>query len=619
MERCFPVSYGAVFLWCLAVLLSLIGFGRMVAMIVGGEMTRKAGWGLHAVWGAGFFIFLGGLLGVFSACVEANITLIIMAGAAVFVWTSFGAWRPVRADFAALPWGIWLLFAVAALTFASGIFQQTYVNNADDLPAYYHFCEKLLETGSFDDPFSWRRLASLGGHTLLQCSILARGSWANAQAFEAALCPVILLGLILGFHGGALGRSWLGLLLALAAITTPILHLNTASHLTGTIFFLGLFVTLDLVDRGAAGRRRMAAPIALVAAGLCSLRAQDIGAAGGALGLFWLGSWIKDKRSARQALMEGVIWCGSVFAALLPWMIMSYVSSGSPLFPLFQGNNSLDFNPQRMAMPLPDTVKFMAAAMTHPALWPWLLCLAAAPFLRPGPAVLAAAVSAVLIALLLAYGLNLAPDITIPRYVQPLMLAAGLAVMMTAAVAPRRWWLALALALLVSLPDLPARAQGLAGRVPAVFQRHGTKMPDTFNSGVVANYRNAQLLIPEGKRILVCGDFPFLFDHARNPIWIIDFPHGASPPPGLPYRKPPEETKRYLRALGVEYVIYPDFSRSLDLYNRGFWTERVTSSTALCRIQAPFFLDYFTTVESFAVSEKMLGRLGDLTAIQFQP
>ena len=72
--------------------------------------------------------------------------------------------------------GAWLIFAVVAVTYPAGIIQQTFVNEADDYPAYFNFCEKLLETGSFGDPFSWRRLASLGGHTLLQCSVLAQAS-----------------------------------------------------------------------------------------------------------------------------------------------------------------------------------------------------------------------------------------------------------------------------------------------------------------------------------------------------------------------------------------------------------------------------------------------------------
>ena len=80
-----------------------------------------------------------------------------------------------------------------------------------------------------------------------------------------------------------------------------------------------------------------------------------------------------------------------------------------------------------------------------------------------------------------------------------------------------------------------------------------------------------------------------------------------------------EETKRYLRALGVDYLIFENFSMSAALYNRGFWTERITGNVLLSRIQAPFCLDFFETVERLAASETILGRAGDLTVIELKP
>ena len=618
MEHCFPISYGAVFLWSVAVLLGMIGWGRMVALAVGAEVARKAGWGLHAVWGTALYLFFGGLLGVGKACVGFNIILMTVLGLALFLGTAFRGWRPCRADFTGVHWAAWPVFAVAALTFAAGIFQQTFINNVDDLPAYFDFCEKLLTTGSFEDPFSWRRLASLGGHTLLQCTVLAPASWVNAQAFEVALCPLILLGLIFGFRGGALARSWLGLFVGLIAVTTHFLRVNSASYFTGVIFFMGLFVTLDLIDRAQAHRRRLFAVAGLVGAGLCSLRAQDIAAAGGALGLFWLGSWIKDKRPVREAWMEAVCWGATLFVALLPWMIMGFLSSGSPLFPLFQGNNNLAFNPQGMPGPLLFRLTPVIQMMLYRAVMPLLLCILAAPLWRPGLAMSAVSLSAMLTSFALAYGLNLPPDaMTSPRYVQPLLLTGALAALMTGVLSPRGRWAAVAMAAVVFALDLPERTHDIARRVAALRRDEVVKLPVT--SCVAANYRAGQQLIPEGKRVLVCVDLPFLFDHERNPIWTVDFPHSASPPPGLPYRRPPEETKRYLRALGVDYLIFENFSMSAALYNRGFWTERITGNVLLSRIQAPFCLDFFETVERLAASETILGRGGDLTVIELKP
>ena len=175
-------------------------------------------------------------------------------------------------------------------------------------PAYFYFCEKLLSVGSFDEPFSWRRLASLGGHTLLQCSVASRTSMASAQGFELAICPLILLGLIVGFRRGMVARTPFGVCVALAALTTPIIRVNSASHLTGVVLFLGLFVTLDLIDllenSDQRSRLRWLAVAAMIAASACTLRAQYVPAAVGALGLFWLGSWIRDRRPRRDMMVE---------------------------------------------------------------------------------------------------------------------------------------------------------------------------------------------------------------------------------------------------------------------------------------------------------------------------
>jgi hypothetical protein len=608
MERYFPSNYAAVFLWGIAVLLGMIGFGRLVTRAVGGEPARHAGWGLQAVWGMGVYLFAGGWLALFGACEATAIVLLIGLGLAIFIWTTYRRGLPNRADFAAIPWGWWPAFAVVALKYAGGLCWQINVNEGDDLPAYFNFCEKLLSTGSFADPFSWRRLASLGGQTLLQCSVLAHASYANAQAFEMALCPVILLGLILGFRGGVLRRSRLGIFVALIAVTTPILRVNTASHFTGIVLALGLFVTLDLVERVDAGRLRLLAVAGLLAAGLCSLRAQFIPAAFGALGLLWLGSWMKERRSLRMAATEAGYLGVSLFVALLPWMIMGFLSGGSPMFPLFQGNNNPAFNPLAADGTLFTRLKFPLQMVLHPMLIPMLLCLLAIPICRTALAARAFSISAVLTSLALAYSMNMPMDPqTIPRYVQPLLLAAALAALMTGAVSPRSRMMVWVLGAILVTTSLPERSQNLLNHYIALSDAHRLRMP--VRPRVIADYREAQLLVPEGKRILVCADLPFLFDHRRNPIWIIDMPNSASPPPGLPFQKPPEEMKRYLRQLGIEYVIFMNFDQSVMLYNRSVWQKHAQGEVAQLRIEAPYFLDFFNTTESLASSETTLGKL----------
>jgi hypothetical protein len=618
MERYLVANYPLAFAWSLVVLFGLIGLGRLVARLVKEEAAVQAGWGLHAAWGAALYLFVGGLLALFGLCGATVIGLLFGVGAAVMVWTTYRAGLPSRAVLAKMPWQNWPAFAVVAVIFAGGICWQKTFSVCDDLPAYYNFCEKLLATGSFDEPFSWRRLASLGGHTLLQSSILAYGSFASAQAFERSLSPVILLGLVLGFRGGTLARSPLGLFLGLVAVTTPIFRNNTASHLTGLVLFLGLFVTLDLAERAPSGRLRFLAVAGLVGAGLATLRAQNVAAAGLALGIFWLGSWIQDRRPLRHAFVEACWWAGALFVALLPWMIMEFRSNDSPLFPLFPGGNNLAFDPQSVSGPLYARLMCPIQTFFDSRLVPMFLCLLALPPWRYGSAAGATAISGVMTTALLAFGVSLVPDDTmIARYVQPLLLAGALAALLSAAVSPRRRMAAWAFGILLVVVNLPERCQYLSDHYEILQLADKMVMP--YGPRFLADYREAQLLIPEGKRVLVCADFPFLFDHSRNDLWIIDMPNASSPAPGLPFHKPPEEMKRYLRGLGIEYVIFVDFQESLCFYNRSFWQKHAEGDIALWKIQAPFFSDFFDTIDRLAASETQLGRVGKLTVLQFKP
>ena len=618
IARYFAANYAFTLLWAVVVLLGMIGLGRLVALALRSESARKAGWGVHAAWGTGLYLFLGGTLALVHICNSAAISLLIGIGVAVLIWTTYRAGLPTKADLAAIPWQMWPAFAALALMFAGGLCWQGNVNPCDDLGAYYNFCEKLLVTGSFDEPFSWRRLASLGGHTLLQATVLANASFANIQGFERSICPAIIFGMIVGFRGGSLARTPLGLLIALMTLTTPIVRVNTTSHLTAMMLMVGLFVTLDLADKAGPDRLRLLLAAGLTAAACCTTRAQNVAAAGLTLGFFWIGSWIKEKRSIREAIIEACWWGGSLFVALLPWMIMEIRSNQSPLFPLFPGGNNLAFDPQSVSGPLYTRMSVPMEMVFDANLFPLILCLIVLPQWRRGLAAWAAGIAAVITSLVLAYGISMVPDeTTIPRYVQPLLLAGALAALMTAALTPRRRVVAWAMTGLLLILQFPERCHELYNHYRALS--HAEKMLMPFGSKVIADYREAQLLVPEGKKILVATDFPFLFDHERNPLWNIDMPYACSPAPGLPYGRQPAELKEYLQKFGIEYVIFVDFDHSNNLYNRPIWQKHAVGNIALWKIQSTFFLDFFDTVDRLATTETKLGRVGNLCVLQFSP
>src|SRR5205085_2972596 len=140
----------------------------------------------------------------------------------------------------------------------------------------------------------------------------------------------------------------------------------------------------------------------------------------------------------------------SLLAGLLPWMILCFLSNGSPIFPLFPGGNNAAFNPRSLDVPLYTRLLPAIQMILHPALLTLLLCPLALPDWRRALAARSVAVAGFLASLALACSITLAPDdTTVPRYVQPLLLAGALAALMTAAVSPRGRVMAWAMTLLL--------------------------------------------------------------------------------------------------------------------------------------------------------------------------
>lgn len=78
----------------------------------------------------------------------------------------------------------------------------------------------------------------------------------------------------------------------------------------------------------------------------------------------------------------------------------------------------------------------------------------------------------------------------------------------------------------------------------------------TSNEEERIGYIEMQEAVPAGEVFLARMEKPFLFDFARNPIFIIDIPGGASLPPGMPFFEGGEALSDYLLANNIRYVAY---------------------------------------------------------------
>ena len=110
------------------------------------------------------------------------------------------------------------------------------------------------------------------------------------------------------------------------------------------------------------------------------------------------------------------------------------------------------------------------------------------------------AIAGLLTSLLLAFSISLAP---IGRYMQPLLLAGGLAALMLRVKSGRHLWLVFLLGGYSLLENFPARVGAFVTCRSMV--RDAARVILTHPRKQIVDHQNAQLLVPEGERILVCS------------------------------------------------------------------------------------------------------------------
>ena len=163
----------------------------------------------------------------------------------------------------------------------------------------------------------------------------------------------------------------------------------------------------------------------------------------------------------------------------------------------------MSFNPQAVGGSLYFRLGLPALLIFTPILAPLLLCMLAGPDWRRSLPSRSLSIAAVLGSLALAYGINLAPDIvTVPRYVQPILLPAAFAALMTAVVSARSRLIALAFAAILAATSMPERCQALMELLyKSIVRMPADKLRIKRQPRTVADYREAQLLVPEGKKV----------------------------------------------------------------------------------------------------------------------
>jgi hypothetical protein len=535
------------------------------------------------VWGFAVTLALGGWLCCLGIAVRPVLAALVGLGLSGLLLSrrrrrspEGAAWSPRLVALAVFCSGM------LALSYGIGLFDGVYQPD-DDLTTYFLHARQIAETGTLQEPFSFRRMASYGGQSFLHALLLVVAPITRLNLLDRGVARVAvgiaLLACVLAGRRRSLAAA---LVVGYVAGVHEDLAFNTSSVFTGALAFVGLWMTLETC------RRTPEQPVAngvlsgLAIAATLPLR-LNYALPCGLIVLFEHASRFRAARDPRQLKELGVA-AACTALAVGGWALLQLQATGTPLYPLLRGFANPEWDALARARSISDLVvapgKFLAA--TQLQLWASLCGLT---LLLPRRSRDEASLRALAGGALLALGahfvlLALFSPGDMLRYTLGFMLPPALFASMRAAsvlgrlptaseLRGRGPWVAVAIVLtllwfLRPTVQLPVRWQKL--------QAQHWSLERERDWGLVARgIAPLQNAAPAGAKLLVMIETPFLLDLRRNDVASLDLPGGVGPPPGLGQIQSPAGVASYLVDHGYAWLAVVRPERSGGLYNAKRW------------------------------------------------
>jgi hypothetical protein len=505
----------------------------------------------------------------------------------------------------------------------------TEFNVWDDNMAYRQFAQKLIETGSLYEPFSSRRIASMGGQTMLHAAMLAGAPGIRLHVIDGGLCALLVVGLLLGY-GGRPARRAAGLLAAILFLALPDPRHNIGSEISGTMLFLALFRVLDDLRHESERPWGNAIVVGLLCAGACTLRQSYLPAAGAIVGIYFLLRAIHGPPAARRELLQEAGRTGvAILVALSPWMLTSFASSRTFLYPLMTGNSNPAWGLLGRVNGWEEDRWFLINLFYFQPVRTITFFVVAGCLLHASRRT--SAIRAQLFGTLIGFGLlvhSLQASIyfdSVGRYYFSFVSAYALALTLFAA-SRRRFaragrLLPVGLVLISIVLHVYESREDLqktyTAWVDGADHLRNTRNPDKklTDDDVTSFYRRLQNAVPPGKTMLAMVDNPYLFDFRRNKIFNFDQPGAVSPAPHVPFDRGPEALASYFSGLGIQYLTF--IIGGSPEYNYDMWKWRAADEIkpgargGMYKAQSHYYLDAFDNLIALAKSRKVLLQAGD--------
>ncbi|MGE0869050.1 MAG: hypothetical protein AB7P03_10815 [Kofleriaceae bacterium] len=645
---------GGGFAWLVALAACLVGWGHLAMRATAPTLDRgdEIDLGLLLAWGTAGYLAVAGIALAAGVLCRPVVLALIAIGLAGFGWRTWT--RPDPADAVQRAWAwirgnpnsaamLAIVIALAGFIVLAAIARTT-VNVYDDDVIYTPLIKRLLEVGNLDEPFSFRRISSYGGQTVLSALMAARGTLASPFAIDAGLFQVITLLLVAGIARGRVATSStpaippvdrvIVALVLLAVLLLPQNAVNTASYWTGVAMFLGVYRTAVLASRAGVPVAPTLALASAVAASAATLRQSYLAVGALAIG-FVLSARLLERATGTGSLRARVVaawrgerqlWLWAIAGGalvLMPWCVATWRSNETFLFPFQHGT----FNPEIQLTPTvmsgwQELQMFVRVVLQPDPLRVYVMLIpliALARDLRAGRPVPSFALASAVGFAVLIHSFTLSDSQNLWRYTFGYTFALAVIVMLEAGrpglgkppdgevpvVLPVAGRIALVVALLIQIalsgPLLARRFAGVGDDLDAAINGRPDESPT-----VARGYADLQAAVPSGAPLVVMLDEPAYLDYTRNPIINLDEPGFASWRPGMPFFRGAEPVAAYFLEHGVRHIAFVRGERSRYLYRRDEWVRRLLIDTELWRVQAAYLIDCVDNLEALASSRAVL-------------
>lgn len=564
-------NYLIMWSYALSLVLMFFAYGWSLSRLL---KFSTISFGLQCATGLSFVIALGGYLNLFSLISKASLTIIWLLGLALALAFLLGNFQSLLANlkstceslksdkaFSVL---VLILSLIFVLKFSSFISPGAY-NTGDDYQGYFVFPAKMIQTGSLGaEAFNERRLvSSLGGQYFLDSFVYLFGSPKNFSLIDYSVGYLLLILVAISLVKSSRLNKYLQLWLVAVVILTPlyITNVNITSVLTGAVLFLSLIALLQEENFSI----KYLLVLSLIFTALCALKNSFVPVAV----LLLLTIFFKNYQvvKTKQFVLKAIIFFITSLIFLSPWLLASYQSNGTLLYPMLgSGFHAAKYGSFPAPSSLIDATSFISFffKVQNIYLFVFLLCLIFAltnlrnKFFTKLEFHLA--IILILGVLIMGYGTaGYATDRYAFPFMMPIILVLLISLLSRLSNSDQVKECNIFLSLLVALGILVGIGANEFFNYESLALdklKFGLRGSDLVSHEEQDRYYNLQNVVPAGATILAHLDQNYLFNFQRNKIFVVDYAGASSLPPGMPFFQGPEVLAKYLLSQQIDYVAY---------------------------------------------------------------